>query len=103
MIGVQPSQSLVLAIRRDLPPSMKHPVWLESAAKAASAAFELGDRIIATTDPDNPEQIKDLPLDPRKPKSNRRDYFEFSRRMQLLAGKSVVIRVERGTKEKNNS
>jgi regulator of sigma E protease len=75
---------------------------------AAEAGFEFGDVIIATTDPDDPAQlkgyradrIKDLPDDPRFPNHGQRDYFEFSRRMQLLADKEIIVRVERTHKDK---
>jgi regulator of sigma E protease len=81
------------------------PVAYNSAAAAAAGPggekFEFGDRVIATTDPDQPEaaydpgKVKELPPDPFNDKGDARDPFEFRRRMKLLAGKEVVIRVRR--------
>src|SRR6266849_883021 len=71
------------------------PVLHDSPAAQAKPAFEFGDEIVGTTDPENPTQVKPLPPDPRNPDSGLPDYFEFRRRMQLLAGKPVVIRVRR--------
>jgi len=98
VIGILPAQSLSLEQSRLASPTFKHPVTRMGAAAKAEPPFEFDDRIIATTDPDNPKQIKDLPLDPRKKNSEQRDYFEFARRLKRLAGKSIVIRVERGKK-----
>jgi regulator of sigma E protease len=75
------------------------PVLHDGAAAQAKPAFEFGDEIVGTTDPENPAQVKPLPPDPRNPDSGLSDYFEFQRRMRLLAGKPVVIEVRRrGTK-----
>lgn len=96
MIGVSPSSRPSFPQARGLPRTYKNPVYRGSAASMAQPAFEYGDRIVATSDPDNPTTLKDLPLDPRKPGSDQRDYFEFARRMKLLAGQPVKIQVERG-------
>lgn len=101
MIGVSPSSRPAFPQARALPRSYKNPVYRGSAASNAEPAFEYGDRIVATTDPDNPNSLKDLPLDPRKPNSDQRDYFEFARRMKLLAGQPVKIQVERGKGKKS--
>ena len=64
---------------------------------AAKANFEYGDVIVAMTDPANPTQVKELPVDPRAskdpgdPSFGQRDYFEFARRLQLLAGQKIVV------------
>src|SRR5262249_55980271 len=55
-----------------------------------------GDKIVATTDPEHPDQIKELPDDPRFPNHGRRDFFELMKRLQQLAGRDIVLRVERG-------
>jgi len=102
MIGLSPSSRAILKLRRDVPSSMTHPVAPKSAASAATPAFEFGDQIVATTDPEHPNQIKELPVDKRKPNSDQRDFFELSQRMQSLAGKEMVIRVARGGKEKRH-
>ena len=49
------------------------------------------------TDPEHPDQVTELPDDPRFPGHGQRDYFEFARRLQLLADKDIVLRVRRGT------
>jgi regulator of sigma E protease len=100
MIGIQPSLRLLLAARRDLPDTMKHPVMPGSVADEAKPLFEFGDRIIGMSDPKNPKEVTELPVDQRNPGSDQRDYFEFSRRMQLLADKDVTIRVVRGSGDK---
>lgn len=71
----------------------------ESAAAEANPPFQYGDEILGTTDPatpDHPEKILLLPPDPRTPENPKRlDYFEFQKRLQLLAGKDMVIQVRR--------
>lgn len=99
VIGIAPASSLTLEKRVSIHPSIKQPAYPNSAAAKADPSFEFEDRIIGSTDPDHPSQIKELPADPRKPGSGQRDYFEFARRMKQLAGKAVVIQVERGDKE----
>jgi regulator of sigma E protease len=88
--------------------SFEYPVSARSAAREAKPPFEFEDRIVATTDPDQPQgydpkKVRELPLDPRNPGSGLRDYFEFRRRMQELAGKEVTIRVLRGAPGKQQS
>jgi regulator of sigma E protease len=107
MIGIAPPPRLQFEEKRffgDLP----HPTAPHSAASRAQPPFGFGDVIVATTDPDqqgayDPARMRDLPPDPRKPGSSQRDYFEFSRRMQLLAGKEVTIRVLRGPEGKQEA
>ena len=95
LIGISPPHELVLfekkAQTRGLPPVVK-----ESAANQAKPSFEFSDEIIATTDPDNPATITELPLDPFAPvELHRADYYEFYKRMVRLEGKPIVIRVRR--------
>ena len=75
------------------------PVHKESAAAEAQPPFEFGDEIVATTDPaqpDNLERVLPLPPDPRTPDNPEHlDYFEFQKRLGLLAGKKMVIQVRR--------
>ncbi len=96
LIGVLSTERLQLATRRDLDPSMRHPVAFESAAARAEPPFEFGDIIIATTDPDDPSKVTPLDPDPRQPDSGYRDYIQFLRRINVLAAEHLVIRVERG-------
>jgi regulator of sigma E protease len=94
MLGIAPPRCLELLQRRYAGRELEAPVLPRTAA--ADQPFEFGDAVIATTDPANPKEVADLPLDPRKPGSDQRDYFEFARRMRLLAGQTVTIRVLRG-------
>jgi regulator of sigma E protease len=55
--------------------------------------FEFGDNILAATNPDKQFQLDPLPPDPRNPGSGRLDYYEFDRRLQLLAGQFLTVRV----------
>src|SRR5262249_35119914 len=95
MIGISPPSALQFEEKRYYGKSFKQPVWPHSAGARANPPFEFGDRIIATTDPQDPSKVTPLPDDPRKPGGVQRDYFEFSRRMRLLAGRPVTIRVQR--------
>ena len=101
VIGVAPPKQLKVYPRSFVDPSMDSPN--EKGSPAAVAGLQFEDEIIATSDPDHPDVVKDLPLDPRAPADLKREsYFEFNRRMQLLADKDVVIRVRRkeGKEEK---
>jgi regulator of sigma E protease len=109
IIGVNQPYCLTLLDKRFQLKEYDTPTRIDSPAAEASPPFAYGDQIIATTDPDelnakvyNPHHLKELPLDKRKPGSNQRDYFKFVRRMQLLAGKEVVIQVERQVKGKDD-
>jgi regulator of sigma E protease len=75
--------------------SLKNPCDPMSAAGRASPPFQFGDRIVACTDPENPDRVTPLKIDPRYPNTNQTDYFEFSRRLQLLIAQPIVVRVER--------
>jgi regulator of sigma E protease len=84
---------------KQLPTSLREvthaPVKQDSASAAAQPAFQFGDRIVAMSDPDHPDQVKPLPGDPRDPEGKKLDYFEFLRRLKLLEGKPVVLEVSR--------
>jgi regulator of sigma E protease len=107
MIGVTPAYKLLLAPRRYVDNSLSIPAFPGSAAIAALPAFGFGDRIVATTDPAAPGQLEhydptritELPDDPRAPGLGQKDYFAFARRMQDLADKEVIVRVERGSEK----
>ncbi len=96
MIGVTPSERLQLRERRLVDSTFPTPAAPGSAAAAATPHFAFGDQIVATTDPDSDGAITELPDDPRAPGLGQKDYFAFARRMQQLAGKTVVVRVQRG-------
>jgi regulator of sigma E protease len=59
------------------------------------SGFWFDDEVVGCTDPDHPDQVTELPLDPTDIAGKRHDYFAFQRRMMLLAGKPAVIRVRR--------
>jgi membrane-associated protease RseP (regulator of RpoE activity) len=68
--------------------------------------FQFDDEIVGTTDaspanqPYDPYRLADLPFDEfRDPDGKTRDYFEFRKRMQILAGKPVVLKVHRAGQE----
>jgi regulator of sigma E protease len=81
-----------------------YPVRKESAAAEASPPFEFGDEILGTTDPADPDHLeKILPLspDPRTPENPAHlDYYDFFKRLQLLADKKMVIQVRRANSSK---
>jgi len=111
MIGVRPASIPVLDTSRYYPKTVKSPTESHSAAARAKrvdgkpGGLEFGDRIIATTDPADPKKITKLPFDERmrsyerkhkiEPASGQLDYFEMARRLHLLAGSDVVLRIER--------
>jgi regulator of sigma E protease len=59
------------------------------------AEFDFGDTVVGSTDPARPDEVSFLPEDPRNPGSGHPDFFEFDRRLRLLAGQFMVIRVRR--------
>jgi regulator of sigma E protease len=62
------------------------PVVETSAAAQASPAFDFGDTIVGTTDPDHPDQTKSIDI---------KDAYDFQRRLKQLAGREVIIQVRR--------
>jgi regulator of sigma E protease len=104
MIGFAPAPRLQLMYKRYLDPSFTMPVWPLSAAAKASPSFQYADRIIGSSyDPKDWTKVEKLPRDPRLPQpgqpnypgNEQCDYFEFAHRMQDMAGKKVIVRVER--------
>lgn len=100
LIGVSPPRRLQFAEQRLARGVYKSPAYPGSAAAKATPAFAFGDAVVATTDPANPSQVTDLPRDPRNKKTELRDFFEFARRMEQLAGKEVTIRVQHKSTDK---
>jgi regulator of sigma E protease len=96
IIGISPPRQLKL-----LPKGrgrQQRPVFHGSPAAWARQPFDYrpDDTIVATTDPDNPDQVTDLPaLVAADPESRQRHALELHRRWQLLAGKAMVIRIQR--------
>jgi regulator of sigma E protease len=92
VIGVAPPDKLEL-----LPPKYKKMVpYVVRPGSAAAAARPLGlkpgDVVVATTDPENPEQTKPLANDLERGGSTF-DYGELARRVQKLASKPLVLSV----------
>jgi regulator of sigma E protease len=96
MIGVGPARAATL-----IPPNRKKvpPYIPDSAAAHSEPPLRNGDRIVGTTNPDQPADGYDpnrttaLPPDPRAPETGRCDYFELARRLARLAGRDVVLLV----------
>src|SRR5262249_14732185 len=66
--------------------------YTSAAAKAREVALEPGDRVVETSNPDDPEAMLKMP-----PPAAGTDYDfrEFNRRLELLAGKPMKISVRR--------
>jgi regulator of sigma E protease len=104
VIGLGMSLQLTL-ISRDLQKQIPRAVLHDSPAASAKLlttdagdvkqVFWFDDEVVGCTDPEHPDQVSELPLDPTDVTGKRHDYFEFQRRMMLLAGKPAVIRVRR--------
>jgi regulator of sigma E protease len=69
------------------------PTIKNSPASRATPEFEFQDEILATSDHEHPDQVTELPADPRNPE--HRDYFAFDRRLRGLAGKDMIVQVRR--------
>lgn len=94
VIGVAPPRELHLF---DKSADDDHLPWLrESPANHAEPPFEFGDEVVGTTDPEHVNEVTPLHADPRNTQREEPDYFEFERRMARLAGRPVVMRVNRG-------
>jgi regulator of sigma E protease len=95
VIGIMQAERLQTPPRRHLK-SRDFPAFLHSAAAKADPAFGFEDTIIGCSDPKHPEKAwTELSEDPRNDQAETRhkDYFEFARRLQDLAGKPVTVRV----------
>jgi regulator of sigma E protease len=95
IIGISPALRLQLVPRKAIP-ELSAPALTGSAAARAQPPFEFDDVIVAMTDPADPSKITDLRDDPRRDDSKFKDYFDFQRRMVLLADREIKIVVERG-------
>lgn len=94
VIGVQSANKPQFFLKGD---PKQGPYYPETPA--AEGKFQYGDIIIGMTDPDkqgkefDPNLVSALPPDPFYPEHDERDYGEFLRRTQLLAGKPIVLQV----------
>jgi regulator of sigma E protease len=102
VIGIIPGPALELAPGKKRSDDDK-PVAPHSPAARAMPAFEFGDRIVAMTDPKDPTQITPLPANKHNEQSKLPDYFAFQERMERLADREVVIRVQRTDAEGKES
>jgi regulator of sigma E protease len=91
-LGVGPPYRLTLLSvkRKGFSPTMPG----SPAADAKNPGFEPGDRIVGMTNPANPDEVTELPPDP-KDRSIGADISEYYRRTALLAGKPVTFQVVR--------
>jgi regulator of sigma E protease len=96
VIGVIAPQRLKLVAKRE----GGHGPFDAGTSAAAADKFEYDDVIIGMSDPNDPAKVTDLPPDPFAPDSGMRDYFEFTRRLQLLVDKEITLRVQRGSGDK---
>jgi membrane-associated protease RseP (regulator of RpoE activity) len=68
---------------------------------ASPEGFQFEDTIVGMTDDDpantpyDPFRVRSLALDPRDPQGRHLDFFEYLRRMQRLADRTVVVQVRR--------
>jgi regulator of sigma E protease len=93
LFGIGPPARAAFRQERFAPHGYKSPVWPGTSAAGVKDGFQWGDRIIGTGPEGGP--VTELPLDPRKPGSDQRDYFVFAQRLRELAGKGMTIRVVR--------
>jgi regulator of sigma E protease len=107
VIGVSPAERLALPPARYLR-GREHPVLCSSPAATASPPFQFEDVIIGCTDPDHRKKDRkddwtELPPDPRflprdrrnapEQAADQKDFFAFERRLRLLAGQPMTVRV----------
>src|SRR5207247_1735453 len=92
VIGILPPRQLKLPPRSR--GRQQRPVLSTSAAANARQAFDLrpGDTIVATSDPDHPEQVALLPLPLPGDRASELPYArELHRRWQLLADQPMRV------------
>jgi regulator of sigma E protease len=95
MFGLAPSARTTLGrSERKLPFRLNSP-----AAAATNPGFAIGDVVVATTDPDqpDPDKLLDLPPDPRVAPNEQAqpDFFTLRERLQRMADREIVLRVRR--------
>ncbi len=97
MLGIAPALTTQLELKGPPTKIFPTPAFFRSAAARAQPPLEFGDRIVATTDPDNPDGGKLTPLrkDPRPGAGDQPDYFDLAQRMRRLAAREIVLQVER--------
>lgn len=98
LVGINPVEQLVLQkSRRHAGPPVRRGSPAYQAKAADGSQFQGGDKIVGTTDPDNPSAVKMLGTDPQDP--NKKDSQEFMRNQARLRGRPMTVRVDRDGKE----
>jgi regulator of sigma E protease len=96
MVGIQPSDQLVLNKKRPGGPPPVRKNSPAAAARAGDTGFQGGDRIVASShDPKNPADIKEIGTDDRDPGGSRRDTVEFLHNQFRMRGHEMIVRVDR--------
>ena len=93
VVGLAFANQAKMKSARDVGYALKSPAQAETPAANAQPAFEFDDIIVGMSDIADPTKVTPLPDDPRKPV--QKDYFEFTRRLQILADREVIVRVQR--------
>ena len=95
VIGIAPTVRLQTGAQEN-GPGFFCACLLGSAAAKADNSFDFEDVIVGVTNPELPNDPAkmELPNDPRNPGGQYKDFFEFQRRLTLLSGKDVTVRIE---------
>ncbi|HJT76027.1 MAG TPA: site-2 protease family protein, partial [Gemmataceae bacterium] len=100
LIGVWFPSIVQVATKDAVPGDRPIPYLKDSPAAAARKAFpwKPGDVVLATTDPEHPGQLADLPpLKTGDPDSEQDHTFVLARRWQALAGQPMTLRIRHGS------
>jgi membrane-associated protease RseP (regulator of RpoE activity) len=90
VVGVAPPQQLRLPPKPEKDLDLLPVVKGSPAVAARPIPVDKDEIVVAATDPDNPESVKDIERDL---KAGTFDYRELSRRVLALSGKKMVVRV----------
>jgi RIP metalloprotease RseP len=97
IVGVAPPQQLRLPAKPTKDVGLLPVTHGSPAAAARPVPIEVGEVIIATTDPDDLDKIKSMPL-----KKDHTDWQEFSKRLQRLEGQRMVVHVKKNAAAKTD-
>lgn len=95
VIGITAAPRLAMVKKNETMPGRVGPFYANSAASRATPPLEFGDKIVGMSDVSDPTKVTELPIDPRFPNGQYKDYFAFASRLQQLAGKEVILRLQR--------
>ena len=100
LLGISsPSRMTLPPARREGQPPVRPDSPAAGAVGADGVGFKAGDKIVAMTDPDQPDKVTPLAADPAAGLTT--PYFDYERRLQRLAanpataGKPIALHVER--------